>query len=168
MFEIYERLSGAGAPLVKAVKFSFDSEELTEEEKDEMRRDSGGKMHFLPRRHFECYLLNPAAIAAFLNEKDSGPSGTHTEETVSEKLSVLAATQGFQNSEWNGDVTKEAWLSKVDAAKLIGATCKALTQQRVTFNKKADSLFLLKHVLAHNTSSLQSLIEYVRALVDSK
>ncbi len=168
VFEVYERLSKAGAPLVKSVKFSFDSEELTEEAKDEMQRDSGGRMHFLPRRHFECYLLNPAAIAAFLNEKDSGPSSTHTEVTVSEKLSELAGTQGFHNSEWNGDMTNEAWVSKVDAAKLIGATCKALTEQRVTFNKKADSLFLLKHVLAHNNSSLQSLMEYVCGLVDSE
>ncbi|MCD2178269.1 ATP-dependent nuclease [Rhizobium sp. C1] len=166
--EIYERLSSTGSPLVKSVKFGFDSEQLSEAEKEDMRKESKGRMHFLPRRHFECYLLDPSAITAFLNEKDGQSNESHTSELVSSKLTELAASPKFSISEWNGDLSSEAWLEKVDAAKLIGETCKALSEQRVTFNKKADSLFLLKHTLENNPNSLKSLTDYVCELVDGK
>ncbi len=166
--EIYERLSSTGSPLVKSVKFGFDSEQLSEAEKEDMRRESKGKMHFLPRRHFECYLLDPSAISAFLNSKDGQSNESHTSELVSQKLTELAASPKFSISEWNDDLSNEAWLEKVDAAKLIAETCKALSEQRVTFNKKADSLFLLKHILETNPNSLKSLTDYVCKLVDGK
>lgn len=166
--EIYERLSSTGSPLVKSVKFGFDSEQLSEAEKEDMRKESKGRMHFLPRRHFECYLLDPFAITAFLHEKDGQSDGSHTSELVSEKLTELASSPKFSLSEWNGDLSNEAWLEKVDAAKLIAETCKALSEQRVTFNKKADSLFLLKHILEKNPNSLKSLTDYVCELVDGK
>ena len=89
VFEIYERLSGTAAPLVTSVAFSFDSEDLSPDEKEDMDRQSGGLIHFLPRRHLECYLINPVAIAAFVVSKDTQSTGIVTAEVVSVKLAEL-------------------------------------------------------------------------------
>ena len=67
VFQVYQRLSQAASPLVKSVTFSFDRETLSEKEVRDLIRDARGRLMFLPRRHFECFLLDPAAIAALIN-----------------------------------------------------------------------------------------------------
>ena len=67
VFQIYDRVSRAASPLVRPVAFSFDREALTDEDRRRLEERSDGRLLFLPRRHFECFLLDPAAIAAFIN-----------------------------------------------------------------------------------------------------
>jgi AAA domain/AAA domain, putative AbiEii toxin, Type IV TA system len=165
VYEIYERVSKAAAPLVKSVLFSFDSELLPEKEQDEMRSDSGGKLRFLPRRHFECYLISPAAIADFIISKDT-ESSELTAKSVETELHRLAGEQPFKR-DWMDDLTAEAWLATVDAATLIGKACGALTDHRLTFNKKKGSLALLQYRLTHEREQVQPLIDYVVSLVEA-
>ena len=80
VYEVYSRLSSAAATLVVSVAFSFDTETLTTRQKEKMRRNSGGFLHFLPRRHFECYLVDPVAIAAFIVSKDAASNQTISPE----------------------------------------------------------------------------------------
>lgn len=164
VFEIYRKLSRAASPLTIAVAFSFDSEELSDGEKEDMVRRSKGAMHFLPRRHLECYMIDPTAIAAFICEKDPASVGAVTFELVAEHLTQLAGGS-FQIEDWKGDLTDEAWLRRVDAAKLIAATCADLSEQRATFKKKDDTLNLLQKVQGSNPAQLTPLAEYVANLV---
>src|SRR5438132_978561 len=62
--EIYERVSGSGSLIPPAVGFIFDSDGRSEQDKQDLQRRAKGRMHFLSRRMFENYLLNPVAIAA--------------------------------------------------------------------------------------------------------
>ncbi len=165
VYEIYSRLSTATANLAVAVAFSFDSENLTESEKKDMQREAKGVLHFLPRRHLECYLIDPAAIAAFIGGKDPQSVQTVTPDAVEAALREAAAKEPLHIPEWNDDITDEQWLACVNAAKLIGTVCGTLSEQRVRFAKKADSLFLLKHILENNRSRLQPLADYVANLV---
>ena len=157
VYEIYQRLSAATASLVVAVAFSFDSENLTESEKEGMLREAKGALHFLPRRHLECYLLDPAAVAAFIGGKDPQSALTVTPD------SVMAALR--EAAKWDGDITDEQWLAGVDAAKLIDTVCGTLSDQRVRFAKKDDSLFLLQHILKNDRQHLAPLEDYVASLV---
>ncbi len=147
VYQIYQRLSQVAVPLVVAVAFSFDSENLTDAEKENMIRDSRGAMHFLPRRLIECYLVNPDAIAAFIADRDSEPARIDAGMAAA-KLVELAGADKFRITEWSGDLTNPAWLTKVDAANLIADTCALLSEHRVTFNKKDDTLALLQKVQA--------------------
>ncbi|TGQ12191.1 MULTISPECIES: AAA family ATPase [unclassified Mesorhizobium] len=165
VYEVYRRLSAAAATLVVSVAFSFDTEKLTDEEKAKMMRDSGGLLHFLPRRHLECYLVDPAAIAAFIVSKDAAATEIVGAESVEAKLKEKAAERPYHISEWNEDITEPLWLTHVDAANLIADVCKTLSEHRVTFSKRNDSLFLLKHILAHNPGRLTPLRDYVQSLV---
>ena len=166
IYQIYKRLSQVAVPLVVSIAFSFDSESLSDADKDNMIRDSCGAMHFLPRRLIECYLINPDAIAAFVSVRDI-EQATITTSTVSVKLIELAGADKFKIPEWSGDLAEPAWLAKVDAANLLSDTCASLSDCRVTFNKKGDTLALLKLVQANNAAQLQELADYVRTLVET-
>ncbi|GEN99204.1 hypothetical protein NSE01_10370 [Novosphingobium sediminis] len=165
IYQIYQRLSQAAAPLVNAVAFSFDSEELTDDEKTDMMRDSQGRLHFLPRRHIECYLVNAEALLLFMAERDSEPLKVDVAE-IESKLVDLASNE-FRIAEWQGNLSDPAWLSKVDAAKLLATACAELTDQRVTFKKKNDTLALIQAVQSIAANQLDELTAYVRSLVEA-
>lgn len=166
VYQVYQRLSSASASLVVSVAFSFDTELLTDAERAGMQRESKGHLHFLPRRHLECYLIDPAAIAAFIASSDPQSAGL-TEETVTERLKAISADGDLHIASWSNDLQNEAWLSGVDAANLISRTCSSLSDYRVTFSKKHDSLALLQHISHHRPEQLSSLAAYVKQLVDA-
>jgi energy-coupling factor transporter ATP-binding protein EcfA2 len=165
VYEVYSRLSSAAATLLVATVFSFDTEELSDSEKVHMAAESGGRLSFLPRRHIECYLIDPEAIASFIVSKDPSLADIATKAVVKQKLVDLASDRKFKTPEWNGDIFNSDWLAKIDAAKLIGAAVSELSDQRVTFCKKEDSLILLKDILLREQEMLRPLFEYVEGLV---
>jgi hypothetical protein len=67
VLEMYLRLSEARTLLPPAIAFVFDEECLAEQQKDDLTRMDRARVHFLPRRMYENYLLNPAAVAAVMN-----------------------------------------------------------------------------------------------------
>lgn len=66
IFEIYARLSGNQVLLPLAVGFIFDREGRTEQQMQDLRRQSKGDVYFLQRRMYENYLLIPHAISSAL------------------------------------------------------------------------------------------------------
>ena len=64
---LYERLSQGAALLPPAIGFVFDRELRSEKSREDLIRESKGKVSFLPRRAYENYLLHPGAVAAVLN-----------------------------------------------------------------------------------------------------
>ena len=140
VYEVYSRLSSAAATLVVSVVFSFDTEELSDADKENMVRDSGGRLKFLPRRHIECYLLDPSAIATMIVGKDPKSAETATPDAVKIGLIALASDMKFHIAEWNSDLTDDVWLAKVDAAK-IKPQVKVCRSEAV--NLQCQSLFSL-------------------------
>jgi energy-coupling factor transporter ATP-binding protein EcfA2 len=90
IYQIYRRLSSATALLVQSVQFSFDREELNAQEIEDTIRHSKGAVHFLPRRHIECFLINAEALAIFIKARDLG-TGSRSAPMQSRHLSELAA-----------------------------------------------------------------------------
>jgi hypothetical protein len=119
VLDIYRRLSAAASPLVKSVIFSFDREELTEGQRRDLTKRTEGGLAFLPRRHFECFLIDAAAIAAFLRNHVPELDGLVSPTLVGERLRTLGGEPKFRAAkEWNGDVNNEDWLIR----KLVEAT----------------------------------------------
>jgi hypothetical protein len=165
VYEVYNRLSAAAATLVVSVAFSFDTEKLTDSDKAEMQRKSRGLLHFLPRRHLECYLIDPDAIAAFIISKDPASAQIVTAEAVEIALRAAAAERPNHIPEWNDDISNVDWLARVDAANLIASICGTLSEQRAPFAKKDDSLFLLRQIIERNPVRIVPLRDYVASLV---
>ena len=166
-YKVYSRLSAATTKLNVAVAFSFDGEQLTVLEKTKMQRDARDLLHFLPRRHLECYLIDPAAIAAFIISKDPASIGIVTPETVEVALHAAAAIGPLNIPQWKESITDANWLAHVDAANLIADVCGTLSEQRAPFRKKDDSLFFLRHIIENNPPRLTPLKDYVKSLVEA-
>ncbi|MGR4844946.1 AAA family ATPase [Rhizobium sp. LARHSG275] len=164
VFDIYDRLSNAASVLSGAVTFAFDAEGLTEKQREDLTRQAKGRLLFLPRRLFECYLLHPAAITSVIN--------TWLEE---EPVSV-DAVEGFLSgeggsakykaaNEWNGDWKNEKWLDKVDAANLLSDLFNSLSGARLPFSKRVHSFAILKEILASDRAHVEDLTHFVKQLV---
>ncbi|MGD1036831.1 MAG: AAA family ATPase [Roseiarcus sp.] len=167
VFDVYRRLSEAASPLVKSVTFSFDREALTETQMRELERRASGRLLFLPRRHFECFLIDPAAIATFIGKHVPEFEGSLSPDVVSARLRAVGGDVTFRaSSQWNGDIFNERWLAKVDAAALIKAVCTELSGSKLEFTKTRHSLELLQHIMANNRAALRGLIEYVEKLFE--
>jgi hypothetical protein len=171
VFEIYKRLSSEVSPLVSSVSFSFDTEDLKDQEKLDMKRESREMIDFLPRRHLECYLVHPQSIADFIaqqTKENLTEAPVPTANEVEAALKDLAGTPKFKVTEWKNDLEDKEWLARVDAANLIIQVCTDVSETRVTFNKKRDTLLLLQLVIKNNPAQLAELGEYVRRLVDGQ
>lgn len=170
VYDIYKQLSSAAQPLVKGVVFSFDSEKLNDEQMARMREESGGALHFLPRRLLECYLVNPQAIANFINIRDLTARDENiallNEHDVIAQLHLLAEDHQLRVPSWSGSLADSEWLAKVDAANLIAKAISKLSEQRVTFNKNGDSLDLVKLIMQIEPEIMRPLADYIELLVN--
>lgn len=144
VLDVYSRLASATASLLVSVVFSFDSEKLSSDQKRELVSRSCGRLFFLPRRHFECYLIDPEAMLDLLREKDADNSTQVTRDEVEGAIRRLASDVRFAIPEWNDDIFDQNWLAYVDAANLIDRVLADLSDERVRFAKNRDSLYLLK------------------------
>ena len=81
------------------------------------------------------------------------------------KIEKLASSEAFAIEEWKGNITDGSWQAKVDAANLIAETCSQMSEHRVTFNKKDDTLALLGIVQTDAPNQLEELSNYVENLV---
>ncbi|RMB26234.1 putative ATP-dependent endonuclease of OLD family [Sphingomonas sp. PP-F2F-G114-C0414] len=166
IFNIYTRLSSATSSLVKAVVFSFDTEELTDREQEDLNRRALNRIIFLPRRMLECYLVDEEAISAFINARVETTSTTTAQE-VAEALRQIAAQPPLLVGSWKGSISDPEWLAEVHGGRLIAEAVKSVSKGTVTFNKNKESLELLQTMAKRDRNLLIPLADYVRKLVDS-
>ena len=165
VFDIYSRLSKAASPLVKTVTFSFDREDLGPNQVRDLEKRAAGRLILLPRRHFECFLIDPSAIAALIAKYVPDVVTTATPAAVSAHIRAIGGDRKFKAPElWNDNISDEKWLSDVDGAELIKCVCGDLTDQRLEFTKTHHSFELLQHIMKNNRTALDALVKYVRTL----
>ncbi len=156
--EIYERLSTGSGLLPPAIAFIFDREGRGEAEQEDLRRR--GKVHFTPRRMYENYLLNPAAIAAVASSIEGFRDPPLTEGDVSEWL---------ERNRWNAryvetppaERTHDVWLREVRGAKILADLFSQLSEQRVVYDKVQHGIALTEWLLAHMPQDLDEVGELI-------
>lgn len=160
--EIYERLSAGSGLLPPAVAFIFDREGRSEIEQEDLRRR--GKVHFTPRRMYENYLLNPAAIAAITSSIAGFRNPPVTEGEVREWL---------DRNRWNvryfetspTERTPDVWVREVHGAKLLADLFSQLSDHRVTYDKVQHGIALTDWILEQMPEDLREMGDLVeRAL----
>ncbi|CDZ48418.1 RecF/RecN/SMC N terminal domain protein [Neorhizobium galegae bv. orientalis] len=168
VFQIYERLTGATAPVVSKVAFNFDADDLSAEKQRELQTRSGGRIHFLPRRNIESYLLHPAAIARVIAaelEHLKVVDVAQLETEVARVMLELAAHRRYGAPADPPALSDDAWLARVDGAKLIADLFLRVTESTLEYRKTTHSVSLVRDLLQHEPDSLGALTEYVVELV---
>src|SRR5204863_1052762 len=113
-----------------------DREGRSEEEIDSARRESNGKVRFLPYRMLENYFLRPELIARVFNEVGAEHNISTTEEAVGgwlgEHGSAFCADP-------NPPVYSSGWIAKVDGAALLERLFENLSDVRLDYRKTRDT-----------------------------
>ena len=163
IWDIYNRLSSGISLLPSTVNFSFDREYRTEQEIADLKRQSRGRVHFLPRLSYENYLLHADAIAAVLNAvpRDSQPN------VDVESVQAWLKSNGskyIKNFDWSGDVSDTEWLKKAHAPKLLEDLFDELSGVNMVYQKTVHSIALTDWLLDNRPSSLTELANYIQEL----
>lgn len=168
VFQIYERLTGATAPVVSKVAFNFDADDLPAEKQKELQTRSGGRIHFLPRRNIESYLLHPTAISRVVAaelEHIKAVDVVLLETEVARVMLELSADRRYGAPADPPAFSDAAWLARVDGAKLIADLFLRVTESTLEYRKTTHSVSLVRDLLQCEPDSLGALIEYVVELV---
>jgi ABC-type ATPase involved in cell division len=160
VLHLYTKLGEANGIMPSALAYSLDKELRSEREVADLRRQFQGKLHFLPRRCFENYLLDPEAITAVLSELTSDGFAISC-ASVQGWLTQNGGTfhpdrSGFDDADF---------VLKVDAARLLSSLFSALSQTTVSFDKVRHSVALTKWLLEHKPAALDELTAYVIELL---
>ncbi len=165
VWEIYNRLSGGNALIPPAVAFSFDREGRDEKEIVDLHRQSKSKVHFLPRRTYENYLIEVDALAAVISDEAAHPVSS---SEISNWLHENGANPGYEAAEdWNGNLADEIWLRNIWASKLLSDLFATLSNATLEYRKTTHSIMLTEWLLLNKPDHLLPLVEYVSSLVDN-
>jgi AAA ATPase domain/AAA domain, putative AbiEii toxin, Type IV TA system len=156
-WDVYRQLSSASALLPPTLAFSLDREGRKQTEMDDLVRQSGGLIKFLPRATYENYLLDSDAISSILSEEMQGGGVSVDQVGMWMKARVNLADK---------KETAE-WLRDANGAKILDELFNDLSEARHTYRKTTHSAALTKWLLANKPEALSELCQYVREFFDA-
>ena len=141
--QIYERLSSSSALVPPMVCILLDGEKRSKKSRDEIEKDSGGKLCFLDRRMLENYLLHPDAMTATILELGK----TVNRENVSDLLAKRVSTTA---------------LHEIDGAAVLKSIFSELSEATLEFRKTRDVPILIDWLLENDPEYLAPLRDCLR------
>jgi len=166
VWKIYQRLSKGKALIPPAIGFIFDREGRSQKDRAQLERESNGQVHFLSRRMYENYLLNPEAIAAVISQ---------LENFASQPIEAQAIETWIEEHRWDrayyssADKNPESWMVNVHAGKLLDALFKALSEGCYSYdNDKAYyGLQLTSWLIENRPDDLSEIKELLNTVLDT-
>jgi len=170
VLEMYRRLTEARTLLPQAVAFVFDQECLTQQQKDDLTRMDPDRVRFFPRRMYENYLLDPAAVAGVMNDIEGFRDPPVTEDEVRQFFDGRRGErkQGGQQLRYfcSGTVDVPAeWESKIDAAKLLEDAFRQLSETRSSYEKTTHSVAITEWLIANQPDALQEITDFLTQIL---
>lgn len=164
-FEIYRRLTEASHVMPPACGFVLDRERKEARQIEDIDRRSQGLVRWLPRRMYECYLIDTTALASLLNEIDGERSREVTAEIVDHWLREHFArfSPERKTPDYDG-----AWRDTVDAAKLLEALFGELTDERCRYDKVTHGMALTSLLVEARHADLETLARFVGELLPKR
>jgi predicted ATPase len=164
VFEAYKRLSSSNALIPPAIGFIFDREDRSQQEIDDLTRESNGSVVFTDRRCYENYLLHPDAIAKVLS--DYSPDAIDAERIrawIAEHGNTSLYIKGLVDTAKGQDLLVSAdWLKRVNAPKLLADLFLALSENTVEYRKTKHSVELTEFIIDYGFDRLGSVSELIR------
>ena len=170
VLEMYRKLSQARTLLPPPVAFIFDRECATQQQRDDLVRMGPGQVHFLPRRMYENYLLDPTAVAVVMNASEDFRELPVSEAEVGKFFeSKCKEPKGpGQQLQYFCRGTNDAptdWEREIDAARLLEAAFAELSENRVQYEKTTHSVAITEWLLANKPEALQEIVELLASLL---
>jgi energy-coupling factor transporter ATP-binding protein EcfA2 len=161
ILQIYRKLTQGGVLLPPAIGFIFDGEGLSQKEQEDIHRQGGGIVYFLPRRMYENYLLNPEAIAYVLSQLDENIRITSDE--ISKWIE-----ENNKRPEYFRDkkIPDGNWLENIHGAKLLNDLFTSLTKERYEYDKVEHGIMLTKWLIENRLNELKEVEELIHKVLE--
>ncbi len=147
--QIYERLSSSSALVPPIVCILLDGETRSSSERQEIERESQGKLQFLDRRMLENYLLHPEAVTATLLELDITTTPDIARDMICKALDLP-------------DLTSD--LLEIDGATVLKKVFSELSKASLEFRKTRDVPSIVAWILDNYPEHLAPLRARLRKL----
>ncbi|HLY26926.1 MAG TPA: AAA family ATPase, partial [Aggregatilineales bacterium] len=168
--EIYSRLSDAHGLIPQILGFIFDAELRSAKQMDDLIRSSKGTVHFLPRRMYENYLLNPEAIASVMSD---------IEDFSQTEINPHEVTNWLNQDRWDDERlferniptekrTPETWLEKVHGARLLEGLFQHFSEGKFLYNKVEHAPKLTDRIIEQAPNELNEIAELIVQVLDGK
>jgi hypothetical protein len=161
---IYRTLSMGDALLPPAVAFMFDRDGRSDQEIEDARRESEGKVRFLPYRMIENFFLRADLIAQRFNEVGLEHRITTTPEQVADW--IRANRRRFYPTTNLPELGSPASLGQIDGASLLEAMFQDLSSARLDYRKTRDTPRLAVLLQQMDPDASQRIIELIADVIE--
>ncbi|MDP9363511.1 MAG: ATP-binding protein [Chloroflexota bacterium] len=169
--EVYRRLSEGAALLPPAVGFVLDREDRSPEGMADLARRLGSTVRFLPRRAYENYLLNPAAVAAVVATLPGFDDGAEppSADDVRTWLANRKWDRKYVDEEAAREVRDEAaWTREAHGARLLADLFAHFSEGRTRYEEVAYGLALTEWLLANALGDLAEVAEFLDDILGAR
>lgn len=158
VLEIYGNLSKGNALIPPVVGFLFDRDGRTNRQMEDLTRRADGRVHFLPRRMYENYLICPEALEAIMAELATFKTFPISAEKIKDWLVKNGGRNEYvANNSEQVDITDETWLKEVHGAKLLEDLFTELSDSKEQYRKTAHSVQLTEWLIENRPEMLEEI-----------
>jgi predicted ATPase len=161
MWEVYRRISTANALLPTTIAISLDRESRPLSEMEDLTKESGGLIKFLPRRTYENYLLDPEAITIVLNTLPTFRNTAVETKTVDKWFNDYAEQPRYFAPYNTISKSDPNWVININAPKLLADLFSALSETKEEYRKMDHSISLTDWLLVNKPQRLDSLASFL-------
>jgi AAA domain, putative AbiEii toxin, Type IV TA system len=162
-WRIYTKLATSGALIPPLVGLVLDRDERTEEEMEDLRRRSKGKIQFLDREMFENYLIDAPAIADVIN--GALPEGATNAAEVAAWIELHGAEERyFKKGAPIPEPMTVTWRAKVHGARLLHALFSELSKCDLQYQKTAHGPLLTERIVNSNPAAFDEITALISSL----
>lgn len=167
VIEIYNKISSSGGLIPPALAFFFDRECRSEQRMRELIHKSNKLLHFLPRRMYENYLLNPQAIAAVANSIEG-----FSPNEISRPAVESALATALENADYycDGKVpgATEARIYGVHAKRVLNEVFGTLSQHRVRYEEVEHGRLITEWLIGNSPGELSEIRDLLNSLIPAQ
>ncbi len=154
ILDIYRRLSRGKGIIPPALGFIFDREGRSEQDIRDIERESRGEVHFLPRKMYENYLLDPLAISEVMSDILHFRDIPITQEEVSDWMSKYRSND--ENVEAN-----------VNGAKILSDLFNDFSETRFVYNKIVHGIALTKWIISNKPQAFKEILDLLHNVLQA-
>ena len=174
--QIYQRLSRSGSVVPAKAAFIFDREGRDEAAREDIRRRAPAQVHFLDRRMYENYLLNPDAIEHLLKSLREGstdvPSASELSIAECSAAAVCAwmeehrlSAKYYEKGVDPAAFAVDAWKTDIHAANFLGDLVRHFAGPGYEYLKVLHGSTLTRWIAAHAPQEFDELRQLLGPLL---
>lgn len=169
VLRIYQRLSTGHTVIPPALGFIFDQENRTDVQKEDLIRESKGLIHFLGRRMYENYLLNPIAIASLFESLEDFSDVEITNQNIQSWIAENGSKIEYISEDLSDSQFGEKnWMSNVHGSKLLNDLIKSFSDNRYQYDKVNHAYYLTKWIIINSPSDLVEVAELINEVLGNE